>query len=78
MRSRVGIIRRLYVRKRGELSGSLSHTAQALGMTKMRVKRARAYAKLMIDAGVEDPYRMLTEPPANASRWRFRRHPSTG
>lgn len=52
--------------------GSLSKVASALGMTRMRVKRARHYARLMAEAGTDDPYRELTEPPTQASRWNIR------
>lgn len=51
-------------------NASLGEMARALGMTKMRIKRARAYARLMHEAGLGEPYRLLSESPAKASRWR--------
>lgn len=49
---------------------NLGDMARALGMTKARIKRARAYARLMHEAGLGEPYRLLSESPAKASRWR--------
>lgn len=60
----------------GDPGGSLRRTASVLPMSKMRVKRARAYAKLMIEAGTSDPFRTLTDAPTTASRWGFRRRSS--
>jgi hypothetical protein len=39
-------------------------------VAKDRVKVAIAYGHKLEDAGVTDPFVELTEPPANASRWR--------
>ena len=60
----------------GDPGGSLRRTASVLRMSRMRVKRARAYAKLMIEAGTSDPFRALTDAPTTASRWGFRRRSS--
>lgn len=47
--------------------------ATRLGINYMTVKRALDYAKLMQAEGTgDDPYRVLTSEPANASRWRDR------
>jgi hypothetical protein len=38
-------------------------------VTYTTVKRAFDYARKMASAGVTDPYRVLSEAPAQASRW---------
>jgi len=60
----------LVLQRSGQLDGSLAEMARTLGITKMRLKRAKSYLRLMQEAGVTEPYRLLTEPPESASRWR--------
>ena len=36
----------------------------------MTVKRALSYARLMAEAGLTEPYRVLWEEPKEASRWK--------
>jgi hypothetical protein len=49
---------------------SLKEIAAFIGYGHMTVKRAFDYAKLMNQAGMSEPYRILTEKPDVASRWR--------
>lgn len=51
---------------------SLHRIAEALGVNTMGVKRSVDYARLMAEAGVTKPYRILREAPVLASRWRKR------
>jgi hypothetical protein len=44
-----------------------------MDISRMRAKRARDYARLMIAEGQKDPFRELTEEPVDASRWKPRR-----
>jgi DNA invertase Pin-like site-specific DNA recombinase len=46
--------------------------ARSLGIGRMTVKRALAYARLMELAGTEAPYRQLNSRPEKASRWQPR------
>jgi hypothetical protein len=52
---------------------SLDILAGELRIGRMTVKRALAYEKLMIAAGVQAPYRVLMAPPESASRWKPRK-----
>ena len=56
----------------GKKRPSYKKIGELLGIGHMTVKRAFGYAKLMEAAGTTDPFRELTEPPGNASRWRTR------
>jgi site-specific DNA recombinase len=49
--------------------------ARAMGDEKMRmtVKRAFRYKRLMDEEGLKEPYRILTEKPEHASRWKPRK-----
>lgn len=49
--------------------------ARALGdeSKRMTIKRALAYKRLMDDEGLTEPYRILTEKPEHASRWKPRK-----
>ncbi len=58
------------LRKSGICEGSLGQVARSLGMSSMRLKRARVFLRLMQEAGVEEPFKVLTEAPVSASRWR--------
>lgn len=49
---------------------SLAQLAERLGINRMAVKRALDYARRMQAAGLTEPYRVLTAPPVQASRWR--------
>jgi DNA invertase Pin-like site-specific DNA recombinase len=49
---------------------SYQQIAEELGINRMTVKRALAYAKLMEMAGASEPYRELSSKPQNAARWR--------
>ena len=49
---------------------SLKKVEAETGYNFMTVKRALAYAKLMENEGMSDPYRELTACPESASRWR--------
>ncbi|MBL9083083.1 MAG: recombinase family protein [Planctomycetales bacterium] len=51
---------------------SLHRIAEVLGVNTMGVKRSVDYARLMAEAGVTKPYRILQEAPIQASRWRRR------
>jgi hypothetical protein len=46
--------------------------ARSLGIGRMTVKRALAYARLMESAGTDNPYRPLRSRPDRASRWQPR------
>jgi site-specific DNA recombinase len=50
----------------------LQAIGERLGVTKMTVKRALDYGRLMDQAEVRDPYQELRDRPAAASRWRYR------
>ena len=52
---------------------SLSILAKELKIGRMTVKRALAYHRLMVAEGLTEPYRVLTAPPAKASRWKPRK-----
>lgn len=49
---------------------SLRKIAVEVGVGYMTVKRASAYARLMLEKGVTDAYQVLSAPPKKASRWR--------
>ncbi|MBN8625686.1 MAG: recombinase family protein [Planctomycetes bacterium] len=51
---------------------SLHRIAAALGVNTMGVKRSVDYGRLMAEAGMTKPYRILQEAPVVASRWRKR------
>jgi hypothetical protein len=53
-------------------NASYSKIAEALGIGLMTVKRALAYHRLMLQAGVSDPYREVQRRPERASRWKKR------
>jgi site-specific DNA recombinase len=55
---------------------SLKKIAGELHINHMTVKRAMDYSRLMVEAGVEDPYRMVSARPQAASRWRQQPTPS--
>jgi hypothetical protein len=57
---------------------TLREIAQIVGIGYMTVKRARDYVQLMKQAEASDPYRVLTSPPSDASRWRSRRQGAAG
>ena len=50
----------------------LTAIGRRLGINKRKANIALQYGRAMRAAGVTDPYRELTEPPAGASRWRAR------
>ena len=52
---------------------TLDILADELDIGRMTVKRALSYRRLMQAEGVTEPYRLLREPPAAASRWKRRR-----
>jgi len=54
---------------------SLDALAAELKIGRMTVRRALAYGKLMDAAGTTEPYRVLTERPQTASRWKRRSSP---
>jgi hypothetical protein len=49
---------------------SLNILARELKIGRMTVRRALAYRKLMAVAGLDEPYRVLSAAPAQASRWK--------
>jgi DNA invertase Pin-like site-specific DNA recombinase len=51
---------------------SLKQIGAQLGLNHMAVKRALDYARRMQREGLAEPYRVLSQPPALASRWRRR------
>lgn len=55
----------------GERRPTYQALAQTLGLHHMAIKRAMAVAKKMKAEGLSEPYRVLHEPPARASRWRL-------
>jgi len=57
-------------RKNPELT--LRGLAPILNLNYMTVKRSIDYARRMENEGVVDPYRVLTQPPVSASRWKKR------
>jgi hypothetical protein len=52
---------------------SLSMLAAETGVGRMSIKRALRYTKLMEAEGLSEPYRVLIEKPAKASRWKPRK-----
>ncbi len=62
-------------KKRGE-KASLTVLANELKIGRMTVKRALKYKRLIDVEGLTEPYRILREPPATASRWKPRRRPN--
>ncbi|MGZ0174321.1 MAG: recombinase family protein [Planctomycetales bacterium] len=58
------------VRALREAGRKFADIAGSLGLAEMAAKRADAFGKEMRAAGLTDPFVRLTEPPANASRWR--------
>ena len=54
----------------GAWQDALAANPKEHGLSNMRAMRARDYIKLMMEAGIKTPYRELTAPPENASRWR--------
>lgn len=58
--------------KRAEPKLTLDKIGNRLKLNRMTVKRALDYARRMEAEGLEDPYRELTECPAEASRWKPR------
>ena len=58
------------VRALREAGRKFADIAGLLGLAEMAAKRADALGKEMRAAGLTDPFVRLTEPPANASRWR--------
>ena len=51
---------------------SYKHIAAICGTSVMTIKRALNYARLMQQEGLSEPFRVLLEAPARASRWRNR------
>ncbi len=65
------------LKQKKEASGqkaSLKIIGRELGINHMTVKRAISYARLMQENGLDKPYRVLTEKPTIASRWRPPQH----
>jgi hypothetical protein len=54
---------------------TLDILAEELKIGRMTVRRALAYHRLMLAQGLSEPYRVLTEAPAQASRWKRRARP---
>jgi hypothetical protein len=65
-------LRACLAEKTAHPSLSLKKLAAKLGIGHMTVKRAFDYAKRMRNAGVQDPYIVLTAAPEYASRWKDR------
>lgn len=65
-------IHRCLSAKAANSSATYRQIGEGLGLNYMTVKRALDYARMMETAGMRTPYRELTEPPANASRWKLR------
>ncbi len=61
---------RCWTAKQEHPEWSLKRIGKELSLCYMTVKRALAYARLMIARNTTDPYIVLTERPAEASRWR--------
>jgi hypothetical protein len=59
--------------RRAATGESLKDIARRLGIGHMGVKRALDYSRLMEKEGLTDPYRELTQQPAQAARWKKRR-----
>ena len=58
------------VLRRRCLGGKFRDIANQLGITEMAAKRAAQLGRKMEKALLTDPYVPLSEPPANAARWR--------
>jgi hypothetical protein len=58
--------------KRARPNASLNDLEVELGVNRMTVKRALDYARPPPSAGLTEPYRVLSERPTAASRWRKR------
>ena len=61
---------RCWTAKQEHPEWSLKRIGKELSLCYMTVKRALAYARLMIARNTTDPYVVLTQRPAEASRWR--------
>jgi hypothetical protein len=57
---------------------TLIQIGQEMGIAKRQAHIAVQYGKALEEAGVNDPFIELTEPPSAASRWRSRRRLSNG
>lgn len=56
----------------GQRRPTYEQLAESLGIHHMTIKRAIALSRKMEQEGLSEPYRLLREPPAQASRWRSR------